>query len=596
MNFIIQEIKNQNKISSIKFIINSIENPLTLYLLELTEVEFQKISEEQKILINFENLANYILNLLNLCKKNINHSAHIFVNESPEVIFLIEEKIKQKINENIKIIFRKANDEEIKNYMNKIYLELRQNFSEIYTILNEQNIKIDKLNKENALLSENIKIVENEKNETINKLMNEKNKEINDIKDNYIKEDKTKFENNEIEKKNLVEKYENKISELENKIKILSQNFHNLEESNSKNNILKNDLEEKYKSMTLELDTIKNENNKIKTENDQLNKQNMNIIKSNEELKSMNNILKQEIEESQKNNFDMNIVIDNLKKQLNSNEMNIKSLNNQNLNLNEKMEILKNEIIKGNSIIEKLELDLKNKKSKLKAIKQTVDTQEQLIKQKENKILIQDKALDDMRIEKEIKEKQIIELKHKVNEYVNQLKETEKLLEENKKMILFLNKNITDITAAPFESRTQKQDEFINKYNDNISGSGTLFQEHDNSIDYKYKTFNTDLQNNNNYLEDDLLALPETNLCNYKLSGQLGGTMDKYITKKNFYNTDNLNGIYGEYYYDNNSILKYKYGNNDKNLNYEEAKYNIMEEYQENNKTNKLKISENSEI
>ena len=59
MNFIIQEIKNQNKISSIKFIINSIENPLTLYLLELTEVEFQKISEEQKILINFENLANF---------------------------------------------------------------------------------------------------------------------------------------------------------------------------------------------------------------------------------------------------------------------------------------------------------------------------------------------------------------------------------------------------------------------------------------------------------------------------------------------------------------------------------------------------------
>ena len=126
-------------------------------------------------------------------------------------------------------------------------------------------------------------------------------------------------------------------------------------------------------------------------------------------------------------------------------------------------------------------------------------------------------------------------MKHKVNEYVNQLKENEKLLEENKKMILFLNKNITDITAAPFESRTQKQDEFINKYNDNISGSGTLFQEHDNNIDYKYKTFNTDLQNNNNYLEDDLLALPETNLCNYKLSGQLGGTMDKYITKKIVY-------------------------------------------------------------
>ena len=143
MNFIIQEIKNQNKISSIKFIINSIENPLTLYLLELTEVEFQKISEEQKILINFENLANYILNLLNLCKKNINHSAHIFVNESPEVIFLIEEKIKQKINENIKIIFRKANDEEIKKYLSKIYLDIKDQYLDTFNKLNDANIKYE---------------------------------------------------------------------------------------------------------------------------------------------------------------------------------------------------------------------------------------------------------------------------------------------------------------------------------------------------------------------------------------------------------------------------------------------------------------------
>ena len=50
------------------------------------------------------------------------------MNESPEITFLIEEKVELKINDKIKIILRKANDEEIKNYMNKIYLELRTNF------------------------------------------------------------------------------------------------------------------------------------------------------------------------------------------------------------------------------------------------------------------------------------------------------------------------------------------------------------------------------------------------------------------------------------------------------------------------------------
>ena len=218
MIIIIEEVKNQNKLTSIKFIINSFENPLTLFLLELTEVEFQKISKEQKLLINFEKFAKYILNLLDICKNNENHIAHIYVNELSEVIFLIEETVKTKINDKIKLILRKANDNEIKNYMNKIYLELRSNFADIYSLLNEQKIKLDKLNKENALLSEKINIIENEKNQSLAQIQNEKNKEINELKNLHITEGKTKFESDEIEKKNMISKYENKISELENKL------------------------------------------------------------------------------------------------------------------------------------------------------------------------------------------------------------------------------------------------------------------------------------------------------------------------------------------------------------------------------------------
>ena len=605
MTLIIQNVKNQNKITSVKIIINSIENPLTLFLLELTEVEFQKISEEQKLLINFENFSNYIINLLELCKKNINYTAHIFVNESPEILFLIEEKIKQKINENIKIKLRKANDEEIKNYMNKIYLELRANFSEIYNLLNDQNIKLDNLNKENALLNENIKKMENENNQNLDQLQVDKEKELNELKSLYIKEHKENSENDEIEKKNMINKYENKIAELENKIQILIQNTKILEENNNKNGIIKNDLENKYKTLLSELDLVKNENNKIKSEKDIINKQNIEMTKDNSELKSQNGILKQEIEQSQKNNFDLNIVIDNLKRQNNSNEMNIKYLNNQNLNLSEKIETFKNEINKGNSIIEKLELDLKNKKSKLKAIKQTVETQEQLIKQKENIINIQNKTIDELKSEKELKDNQIKELTNKVNDYVDKLKENEKLLEENKKMILYLNKNITEITSAPFNSRTQKQQEFIEKYN---NMSGTLFQDHNTLEEIKYKSFNDRLydKNINNNLEDDLIALPETNFCNYKLSGQLGGTMDKYINKKNFGNLDDLNNLYGNYdnYYENNSLLRHKYGNNnfnDINDNLEknyfsEIKYDIIEQKPKEINVNEIKESENNII
>ena len=600
MIMIIEEVQSQNKLSSIKFIINSIENPLTLFLLELTELEFQKIIKEQKLLINFDDLAKYILNLLVLCNKNDNYIVHIYVSELTEVIFLIEEKVKDKINEKIKLMLRKANDNEIKNYMNKIYLDLRSNYSNIYSLLNEQNIKLEKLNKENTLLSEKINLIENEKNESLAQLLNEKNKEINELNNVHITKDKTKYENDELDRKNMISKYENKISELENKLKILQENSQNLESNNSKNNILKNDIDSKYKILSSQFDNIKNENIKIKAENSQLNKQNLEITKINEELKSKIDILKQEIEESHKNNFDLNIVIDNLKHQLNSNEINIKSLNSQNLSLNEKTENLRAEIIKGNSIIEKLELELKNKKSKIKAIKLTVETQEKLIKEKEDIISSQNKTIDQAKNEKDLKEKQIIELKNKIEEYINKLNENEKLLEENKKMIIYLNKNITDITAAPFNSRTQKQQEFIDKYH---NMSGTLFQDHNNIETFEYKTFNNDL-NYNNIIEDDLIALPETNFCNYKLSGQLGGTMDKYIIKKNFNNvnySDELKETYGDCY-DNNSILKHKYGNNTTNMsnyfggnNYENIEYNIMEDYENNNNNqNNIDIQNNN--
>ena len=86
--------KDQNSIIIIQ--ITSPKNPLILYLLELSEIEYQNIMKEQKILVNFEDFPNFLMKLLKSCSResNQNFSAKLEISDSPEVIFSIEEKKK----------------------------------------------------------------------------------------------------------------------------------------------------------------------------------------------------------------------------------------------------------------------------------------------------------------------------------------------------------------------------------------------------------------------------------------------------------------------------------------------------------------------
>ena len=275
------------------------------------------------------------------------------------------------------------------------------------------------------------------------------------------------------------------------------------------------------------------------------------------------------------------------------------------------------EIKKGNNIIDKLTNEINNKKSKLKSVKQTVEAQDKLIFQKQNIILTQSKNLDDMKKEKEMKELQIIALKNKIDNYIMKLNENEKLLEEDKQMILYLNKNINDITNAPFKSRFQQSlinDKFMssNFFNSNDFNEKNNYLEEekklnlkDNDLNYVLSDNNNSFENkdsknlfhnnyyyhdlnllNNNDSEEDMIILPETNLCNYHVSGKLGGMMDKYMNKEGLINYD----------FNNNKdlLLEHKYGGN--SLNNEDEKndynkrstYNIEEEF-----PNKLKNNHN---
>ena len=582
-------MQKENQIVNIK--ITNPNNPLILYLLELSEIEFKALIEEQKINLNFNEFPNFLINLANLCSvnENTNYSGIIYLNESPEITFVIEENSKNKINEYLKLKLRKANDEELKKYLSEIYLNLKKRFKDTFDYLNDINLKNKKLSKENMIINEKVKDMEmNNKNE-IDNLCNQKNKQINDIKESYINERESQMKLYEKENKDIKDKYENNIYILNNKINNLTENKRDLENKISELEINLKNYEGKFEKSNSYLNEKEKENDLIKLDNKKLKDKIMILEKNLYELKCENNSLKNEIEESHKNSINSNIIIDSLNKRLESNDDNIKSLKVSNLKLKEKLDRCVDEIKKGNNIIEKLTNEIKNKKSKLKSAKQTLEARDELIKQ--HKIILdkQNINLDNYKNDNENKNQEIEELKHKIENYTINLNENEKLLEEDKKMILYLNKNLTEITNAPFKLRfyrtnvsdiennppfnvysstfnsfnnTNIYDSNNNYLYDNENLNENKLNTLNNNIIYKNNNLQENLYYNNNYYnrdlnninnEDAMIILPETNLCNYQVSGKLGNMMKHYMNKESNLEINDLNK--------NNSLIDHKYGN-----------------------------------
>jgi len=595
----------ENQIVKIK--IKNENNPLILYLLELSEIEFKTLIEEQKINVNFTDFPKFLINMTNLCtgNENTNYSGIIYLNESPEITFVIEESSKNKINEYLKLKFRKANDEELKKYLSEIYLNLKKIFESTFNNLNEINLKNEKLSKENMIIIEKIKDIEINNKNQIDNLCNQNKKEINDIKESYINKHENQMKLYEKEKKDIKDKYENTINILNNKINNLTENKRVLENKISEIEINLKNYEGKFEKSNSNLNEKEKENDLIKLDNKKLKDKNMILEKNLDELKSENNSLKNEIEEYAKNNINSNIIIDSLNKRLESNDDNIKSLKVSNLKLKEKLDRCVEEIKKGNNIIEKLTNEIKNKKSKLKSAKQTLEARDELIKQ--NKIILdkQNENLDDYKNENENKNQEIEELKHRIENYTINLNENEKILEEDKKMILYLNKNLTEITNAPFKLRFHNDSNIesypplnvysstfnsFNNTNNYDSHNSNYLYDNENFNENKFNTLNT-LNNNiydnlqyddNNYYnrnlnnindEDAMIILPETNLCNYQVSGKLGNMMKQYMNKESNLEINDLNK--------NKTLLEHKYGTIESLSNNEIKRktYNIEEEF-----------------
>ena len=504
-------IKLFEKQSRLIIQITNPNDPLFLYTLELSELEYQQLKSEQSLLVDFQNFPDFILKMFYFCKNEKDDTfTCVFtiggLNENnfssnTSGILTVEEKTQYRKLNHLILKFQAANDNILKKYLSDISKEYKDKYESLYIKYNDLNQSYDNFQKETAILKENYQKSEYEHKTAMDNLLNEKNNEINSIKENNFKENKKELENLEVQKNKKINELENKISQLQGILDDATKNKTQLEEHKLKLEINQKDLEGKFAISNTELNVYKSEIKNLRQENSELNQKCLNSEKQITELNFKNeNILKQ-LEEKNKSLENMKQLVDSLNKQRDSNEDTIKSLKANNNKLESKLQLSIKEINKANDIIQRLQNEIKNQKSKYKSTKNELNTQEQLINQKQMLLDEQNRTIKEMKRENESKDQEILGLKNQINNYNNKLSENEKLIEENKQMILYLNKNINENNNNPFRSRFNYTSIEMNNNNNPLNnGSFGLGMNNSNDI-------NSNNINNNQYTTKNLNSI-----------------------------------------------------------------------------------------
>ena len=595
-------------------------DPLFLYSLDLSEIEYQQLKTEQSLLVDFQNFPDFITKMFFYCK---NDKDDIYTcvltlggigennfSSGGAGVLSVEEKTQYRKLNHLILKLQAANDITLKKYLSDVskeYKEKFENLSQKYADLN-QNYEL--MQKENGNLKENLQKIEYEHKTSLDNLINEKNKEINSIKENNFKETKKQLEAMESDKNKTIADLENRISQLQGILDDATKNKTQLEEHKLKLEINQKDLEGKFAISNTELNVYKTEITNLRQENADLNKKCLNYEKNLTEYNFKNESILKQLEEKNKSLENMKQLIDSLNKQRDSNEDTIKSLKASNSKLENKLQLSIKEINKGNDIIQRLQNDIKNQKSKIKSSKNELNTQEQLINQKQVLLDEQNKTIKDLKRDNEAKEQEIIGLKNQINNYNNKLNENEKLIEENKQMILYLNKNLNENSKNPFKSRFNNYTSLdVNNINTSPMNNGSfgLGNNNLNTMNVKsnhletntnlninnLNTFNnnnneqeqnfgihsqlSNKQMGNNYLQNSLssnasgMIMPETNFTGYKFNDKIGGSNgNKYLN-----NTNNAGLGLGS----GGSLLAHKYGTSTNSMSIHNNENNVNENF-----------------
>ena len=230
-------------------------DPLFLYSLDLSEIEYQQLKTEQSLLVDFQNFPDFIIKIFYYCK---NDKEDIYTcvltlggldennfSSGGVGILTVEEKTQYRKLNHLILKLQAANDISLKKYLSDVSKEYKEKFENLTMKFNDLNQNYELIMKENSNLKENLQKIEYEHKTSLDNLLNEKNKEINSIKESNFLENKKQLETMESDKNKIISDLENRISQLQGILDDATKNKKQLEEHKLKLEIKQKDLEGK---------------------------------------------------------------------------------------------------------------------------------------------------------------------------------------------------------------------------------------------------------------------------------------------------------------------------------------------------------------
>ena len=278
--------KFADKESKIQIQITNPNEPLFLYSLELSELEYQQLKSEQKLLVEFQKFPEFIQKMIDLCKNDqsgkysctlaLDGDGENNLNSAGNGILTIEEKTEYRKIELLKLKLKAANDFILKKYLSDISKNYKEKYESIYQQYNDLKLQFESLQNENNILKDNNQKLENEQKIMMDNLLNEKKEEINNIKEKNIKDNKQKLEDLEKEKNAIINDLENQISQLRGNLDDINNNKTQLEKHKLQLEFDQKDLEGRFQKSYNELNIYKNEIENLRKEYSELNQKYIN--------------------------------------------------------------------------------------------------------------------------------------------------------------------------------------------------------------------------------------------------------------------------------------------------------------------------------
>ena len=156
-----------DKQSKLLIQITSPNDPLFLYTLELSDIEYPKLKSEQSLLVDFKNFPDFVLKMLNFCKNdkqdkytcilNLSNGEENNINLASSGVLIVEEKTEYRKLDLLILKLQKANDINLKKYLSNMTKDYKEKYESLLLKFNELKKNLEICQKEKKDLREDIK-------------------------------------------------------------------------------------------------------------------------------------------------------------------------------------------------------------------------------------------------------------------------------------------------------------------------------------------------------------------------------------------------------------------------------------------------------